>query len=215
MAPRNSPPVQILLFAGQKSMKLPKVRLSNLLLLMACFAILMAWQRDRNRLINQLTRGLNRSWANSQATGPPDTPGSGDLPTAWASLTPDGQREWIAAEYTKPIAADAIEVHETFNPGAVDKISAIDSLGNEITLWQGKDPAPPGAARSVSLFPVNTGGKKYAVYKLYLDSPKYPGWNEIDAIGIRHGEDEIDWAARIKSSSNFGQRAFGFFTPGL
>jgi hypothetical protein len=34
-------------------------------------------------------------WASAQATGPPNTPGFGDIQSAWASATPDATDEWL------------------------------------------------------------------------------------------------------------------------
>ncbi|HEX5243530.1 MAG TPA: hypothetical protein VFW23_09750, partial [Tepidisphaeraceae bacterium] len=44
-----------------------------------------------------------RAWGPEQATGKPDTwPRSGDIQTAWASKTPDGQPEWLELGYGPP-----------------------------------------------------------------------------------------------------------------
>jgi hypothetical protein len=42
-----------------------------------------------------------RSGGPEQATGPPDTPRAGDISTAWASQTADGQDEWLRLHYAK------------------------------------------------------------------------------------------------------------------
>ncbi|NQT13820.1 MAG: hypothetical protein HQ582_13790 [Planctomycetes bacterium] len=59
-----------------------------------------------------------------QATGPPDTPRAGDIRTAWASASPDGQKEWLLLDYAKVVRPTAVAVHETYNPGAVYQVSA-------------------------------------------------------------------------------------------
>ena len=40
-----------------------------------------------------------RAWGPEQALGAPDTPGSGDIQTAWASATQDGQDEWLELDF--------------------------------------------------------------------------------------------------------------------
>ncbi len=142
-------------------------------------------------------------WGNCQAEGAPDTRGSGDLRTAWASKTQDGQREWLIADYGESLSVRSIEVHETFNPGAVDKITGVDAIGMETTLWQGLDPAPVGAKRSVSVFTFQTQ-KKFSRFKVYIDSPRIKGWNEIDAIGVTTKSGTTKWAKKVSSSSSFG-----------
>lgn len=186
---------------------IPRLRLSNVFLLVACFAILFAWYRDRLALIAEYEARMNPaiSWSDHQVLGPPDTPGAGDIGSAWASSTQDGQREWLIVTYNNSVVPSAIEIHETYNPGAVDKIAGIDAFGIETVLWQGIDPAPAGAARSTSLFPV-TSKKKFRKFKVYIDSPTFPGWNEIDAIGVRSKLRGTQWASGVESSSSYGAR---------
>src|SRR5262249_35044537 len=65
-----------------------------------------------------------RAWGPEQATGAPDTLEAGDRQTAWASLTEDGQDEWLLLEYAKPVIPREIHVYETFNPGALYRVTA-------------------------------------------------------------------------------------------
>ncbi len=145
-------------------------------------------------------------WSAEQATGEPDTPGSGDIVTAWASATPDGQQEWLICEYAEFLRPQAVVIHETYNPGAVYKVSAINDDGEEVNVWKGKDPTPRDKPRGVSEIPlkVNFAIKKI---KVYIDSPAVRGWNEIDAVGLRDGDGEIHWATHVEASSTFGENA--------
>src|SRR5436853_930658 len=43
------------------------------------------------------------NWSVLQAVGPPDTPGAGDIVTAWASATTDSQKEWLILDYETPV----------------------------------------------------------------------------------------------------------------
>src|SRR5439155_24843995 len=45
------------------------------------------------------------NWSILQAVGPPDTPGAGDIVTAWASSSTDSQKEWLILDYEKPVIA--------------------------------------------------------------------------------------------------------------
>src|SRR5689334_10692647 len=91
--------------------------------------------------------GPKRSWGPEQATGEPDTPGAGDITTAWASETPDGQAEWLICEFEKPVQAIFLRVHETYNPGALVKVTAFGADGKELTAWEGQDPTAKGEQR--------------------------------------------------------------------
>lgn len=144
-----------------------------------------------------------RSWGPEQATGAPDTwPRSGDLPTAWASRTPDGQREWLQLTYASPDRPTAVLIYETFNPGAVDRITSVDQQGNETDLWSGTDPTPAGRDKGISIIPVHPDTDVKCI-RIYLDSPKVTGWNEIDAVGLLDEKGVTHWAVSATASSTY------------
>lgn len=96
-----------------------------------------------------------RNWGLEQATGKPDTPGSGDIVTAWASLTQDGQDEWLLLEYENSVIPSRIEIHETYNPGAVCRVTIFDEDNMEYEIWKGEDPTRQASSRGVSTIPVD------------------------------------------------------------
>lgn len=142
-------------------------------------------------------------WDTVQATGPPDTPGSGDITTAWASSSPDGMREWLVLDYDRPVIPKTIEIHETYNPGAVDRVTIFRDDGTEVTVWRGVDPTLTSASRGISKIPINVDFAVQRV-KIYINSPAVPGWNEIDAVGIVDTSGKKHWAEKAYASSSFG-----------
>ncbi len=88
------------------------------------------------------SRRPKRNWGPEQATGEPDTTMAGDIVTAWASASQDGQEEWLMLEYGEFVAPTAVLVHETFNPGALYRVTAFRPDGEEVELWKGADPTP-------------------------------------------------------------------------
>src|SRR5205085_7994565 len=70
------------------------------------------------------TPKAKRNWGPEQATGEPDTMMAGDIVTAWASLTQDGEDEWLLMEYAEPVVPKAVMVYETYNPGALYRVTA-------------------------------------------------------------------------------------------
>jgi hypothetical protein len=152
-------------------------------------------------------QAMKRAWGPEQAEGAPDTPGAGDIQSAWASLTPDGQKEWLICEFAEPVLPTAIVVHETYNPGSLEKISVFDADGQEQEVWTGTDPTPRTAARGISIIPIKTKFNVQKV-KLYFDSPAVPGWNEIDAIGLRSKDDNMQWAMKVTASTTYAQQEF-------
>jgi hypothetical protein len=146
-----------------------------------------------------------RGWGPEQATGPPDTPAAGDFTSAWASLTPDGQDEWMLLEYAEPILPAAVLVHETYNPGALVRVTAFKLDGEEVEVWKGKDPTTHDAGKGVSEIAVNVEFKTNRV-KIYLDSKAVPGWNEIDAVALRDAGGKTHWATGADASSTYADQ---------
>jgi hypothetical protein len=182
-----------------------RFRLSTLLLVMALAATLLSWRRERQVLLGEIERLRNPhpGWGVREATGPPDTSSFGDIPTAWASKTQDGQVEWLQLEFAAEVNPQAVHIHETHSPGAVTKITRVNILGNEETLWQGTDPTPVSALGGVSKIVVN-GRKPTSRIKIYLDSAAVPGWNEIDAVGLIDAQGQPHWATKASASSSYG-----------
>jgi hypothetical protein len=185
-----------------------RFRIITILLLMTIVAIALAWRQDHERLAAELYRIQNPdvAWSVEQATGPPNTTGPGDIRTAWASASPDSQQEWLLLEYESAVTPIAIHVHETYNPGAVVKVTHVPHFGLERALWEGTDPTQPSAGTGMSVLPV-TAGIKTGRIKIYIDSPAVAGWNEIDAVGLEYkvgSGTEIVWAKRAKASTSYG-----------
>ena len=157
---------------------------------------------------DELSRGqpaakAPRPWGPEQATGAPDTwPNAGDIQTAWASKTPDGQREWLELTYAAPVRAIALTIYETYNPGAVDRVTTFDADGNELELWSGADPTPADHDKGISIIPVHPTFDLTRI-RIYLDSPKVAGWNEIDAVGLLDAGGTTRWAASATASSTY------------
>jgi hypothetical protein len=153
-----------------------------------------------------------QGWGPEQATGAPDTPASGDFGTAWASLTPDAQNEWLLLEYDEPIQPKAIRIHENWNPGAVRRISAFDLKGEEVDVWSGEDPTAQDKEKGVSVIPLKVGFKTARV-RIFLASKEVEGWNEIDAVGMDDASGKTHWAsAAIASSTNAAPNERALFT---
>ncbi len=154
---------------------------------------------------SSLTPAVPRQWGPEQATGAPDTwPKSGDIGTAWASKTPDGQEEWLQLSYASPIRPTAVLVYETYNPGALTKITAIGEDGRETELWKGSDPTPPESGKGISVVAVHPQSEVKCI-KLYLDSVKVAGWNEIDAVGLVDESGQTHWATSATASSTYAE----------
>jgi hypothetical protein len=146
-------------------------------------------------------QGPPRSWGCEQAAGEPNTEGAGDIVTAWASATPDGQDEWLELTYAEEIKPVEVHVVETYNPGALFKVTA--ATGDmEAVLWKGEDPTARDAARGTSIVKVSAAIKTNKI-RIHLASKDVPGWNEIDAVGIKDETGKMHWAKSVVASSNY------------
>lgn len=151
------------------------------------------------------------NWSVLQAIGPPDTHGAGDIVTAWASSTTDSQKEWLMLDYETPVIPTQIDVHETYNPGALERVSIFNEANQEVTIWQGVDPTITTYSRGVSSVPVSVNFKTSRV-KIYLDSPRVPGWNEIDTVGLADNAGHTLWPINATASSSYGSSATAITT---
>ncbi len=142
------------------------------------------------------------SWSPGRAAGPPDTANHGDYSTAWASQSPDGGKEWLQVKYPKSVEISEINIHETYNSGAVSKVSAIMPDGKERVIWEGTMNAEEGVVeRAVKVPP----GVRSDQIRIELDTSRVPGWNEIDAVEIVGRDGRRQWGQESTASSYFGQ----------
>ena len=180
--------------------------LKTLLLLFLAAALALGWWSDRRKLTQEIydLKHPRRGWDTDQLLGPPNTERYGDIRTAWASKTQDDQDEWLVLEYARAVTPKSVEIYETYNPGAVTKVTVFDERGVEKVAWTGVDPTPQGSPGGVSTIPLKTQAKTRRI-KVYLASAAVPGWNEIDAVGLRHGKRGVQWAERAYSSSAYGR----------
>lgn len=144
-----------------------------------------------------------RSYAPEQAAGEPDTPRPGDQGSAWTAATPDGSPEWLVCEFKTPQVAVEVVVYENNAPGAITKLTVFQKDGKEVTVWQGVDPTPRDQPWGISVFPVKVDFP-FQKLKLSINSQEVPGYNEIDAVGLRAANGDIEWASGAEASSSYG-----------
>lgn len=193
------------------------------------------------------SRPVRAGWGADQATGAPNVAEAGDNRNAWASATKDNQPEWLELTYDPPVQAAAVMIYESYNPGALSRVTVQEAEGaashlqvsdvlikemiatnlqgeseptywparlqlitgaSEKSIWEGTDPVQSGAGKGVAIISVPAGVKAIRRVKLYLDSPRVQGWNEIDAVGLVNVQNgEVQWASSAAASSNYGESA--------
>lgn len=146
---------------------------------------------------------VRRPWSPEQATGAPDTHERGDNPTAWAPLEPNSGIQWLELEYSQAVEVAEVKVRQTFNPGAICKITALNAAGQETKIWEGKEHV--GEAPTEAAFTANSQVRTDRI-KVYLDTQRVAGWNEIDAVELIGRDGTRQWAIDAKASSSYADR---------
>jgi hypothetical protein len=123
-----------------------------------------------------------------QVVGAPNVyPRSGDLAGAWASKQPDGGDEFIEVGFAHPTRAHAIQIYETFNPGAVRSVEIITVSGRHELVYDNPGVGdlggqlPPAMIKTID---TQCTSEPVLAVRVTLASGQVPGWNELDAIGI-------------------------------
>lgn len=156
-------------------------------------------------IVEHWTGGDKRRWGHEQAAGEPDTGQPGDIPTAWASKSPDGGEEWIQLDYDRSVDLQQVSVVESHNPGAIRKVVAVLPDGTESPIWEGTMEPSTGDELVSSDFKVGSPVRAQSV-KVYLDTARVPGWNEIDAVQIVGRDGSKQWASASRASSSYADR---------
>ncbi|MBN8652802.1 MAG: hypothetical protein J0L67_15320 [Cytophagales bacterium] len=126
------------------------------------------------------------NWHAIKSIGEPDLyPTYGDLPGAWASATPDNQREFLVLGFTEPQTVKKIEIYETYSPGAIDTIYLLDVNSEKWKIVYAK-PAQTGLPAEARIFTIHLIETQYMAnaIRLAINSPAVASWNEIDAVAI-------------------------------
>jgi hypothetical protein len=153
---------------------------------------------------------LKRAWSPQQATGKPDAyryKNGIDCQLAWASLSEDDDAEWLELTWDIETETVGVDVYETFNPGALNRVVAFDADNKEIAEWQGIDPTPNNIPQGKGISKIRFDKPvKTSKIRLYFDSPKFSGWNEIDAVGLVDSAGKIHWATGANASSTYADK---------
>jgi hypothetical protein len=119
-------------------------------------------------------------WSAAQATGAPDTATCGDLPTAWASSSSTGQ-DSLTVYFEQPVFATAVDIYQTYNPGAIIQVTLIAPDGDESAVPKSADSDTPCPGTFELSFPPEFFVQ---AVRIDLDQTRTNNWNEIDAVEL-------------------------------
>jgi hypothetical protein len=122
------------------------------------------------------------SWSAAKVLGPPDAlPAGQDNASAWASAEADRGEEFIEVAFDRPHRMSGLDIHESFNPGAVSRVELLLAGGGRVAVQPAGAVAQPVAfLRRVDFACTD---QPVVGVRVTLNSAAVPGWNEIDAIG--------------------------------
>jgi outer membrane protein OmpA-like peptidoglycan-associated protein len=123
-------------------------------------------------------------FAPSKVLGAPDALPLGEISNnAWIPRK-EGANEFIEVKFLRSMAAQQVTVVENFNPGSITKIELIDTKGVSHEVYTNANPGPlPEPSRTLEVkFPA--ADYRTLGAKVYMNTGKVEGVNQIDAIGI-------------------------------
>ena len=96
----------------------------------------------------------------------------------------EGPNEFIEVRFARSIAAQQVTIVENFNPGSITKIELVDTKQVHHEIYSNPSPGPlPEAFRTLEVkFPA--AEYRTLGVKVYMNTAKVEGVNQIDAIGI-------------------------------
>lgn len=137
-----------------------------------------------------------------QVTGLPDTPNRhANARTAWAAEMPDQPSEWLILEYANAVHPKAVLVYEASNGGAITGLSVFNPEGEEVNVWSGRTLRTTTRGTIIpSVLEFNVPFQTNRI-RLTLNPESRPGWNQIDAVGLRDISGDVQWATKATASS--------------
>ncbi|MDH4042641.1 MAG: tetratricopeptide repeat protein, partial [Gammaproteobacteria bacterium] len=122
-----------------------------------------------------------------RATGAPDVPGVDDHPNAWCPAQRDSGSDWLELGFERAAPATEVRVRQSYGPGAIVKVEAIEPGGQAHTWWEGIDPfGQDGFAEDAVWFSVRVPATPYDVQKIRLtvNLGAHGRWKQIDAVQL-------------------------------
>ncbi|MBO2010416.1 OmpA family protein [Hymenobacter negativus] len=96
----------------------------------------------------------------------------------------EGPNEFIEVRFARSVSAQQVTIVENFNPGSITKVELVDTKGEHHEVYTNDKPGPlPEAYRTLEVkFPA--AEYRTLGVKVYMNTAKVEGVNQIDAIGI-------------------------------
>eukprot|EP00301_Raphidiophrys_heterophryoidea_P005957 c12444_g1_i2.p1 GENE.c12444_g1_i2~~c12444_g1_i2.p1 ORF type:complete len:2218 (+),score=558.81 c12444_g1_i2:626-7279(+) len=125
------------------------------------------------------------TWSASQVAGKPKVyPRNGDIQGAWAPKQSTGSMEYIELQFKSAVKFFGFEILETYNPGAVAKVSVLDpNTGDWVPVYEAEAQNQKiGKETRVFRPSITVPSFRSNAVRLDLDCTKATSYSEIDAV---------------------------------
>ncbi len=131
-----------------------------------------------------------------QILGQPNVmPRGGEAPTAWAVKFKDGKEAdknaFIRVEYENPSIIQQVVIAESFNPGAITKITLYGPEKQELVVYEGTAQSVNVESRMVNIFLDKPTDFPVEQLEIRLNPIAVAGLNQIDAVGVAECMDTV------------------------
>ena len=133
----------------------------------------------------------------NQVLGQPNVlPRGGEAPTAWGVKVKNGVETdddaYIVVEYEKPALIQQIAIAESFNPGAITKVTLYGpESGQELKVYEAAAQAANVKSRMMNIFLDKPTDFYVKQIEIRMNPVAVPGINQIDAVGIAECTDSV------------------------
>lgn len=146
---------------------------------------LLAQYRWADSVLGYSSQYSTGNWAAYQILGLPNTyPNCGDIATAWASASVDGQREYMELRFPGSAPVNTIQIYETNAPGAIDTVYVWNPGSSTWTAVYTATAASNPACPNKLLIRFTTTSFNVDRIRIAINSPAVSSWNELDAVAI-------------------------------
>jgi len=169
-----------------------------------------------SKVINFSSQFSKKEKAAYQVLGKPNVlPIGGDANTAWCVKEKDGNESdnnaYIKVGFNSPARIQQIVIAESFNPGAITKVTIFGGNGEEQIVYEKPAQNLGIKCRMTNIILPQVTEFYVSWVEVRMDPAAVIGSNQIDAIGITEEKDSIKWNINLipmvefpKSAENLG-----------
>ena len=171
-------------------------------LVMLSFPVLAQEVQWASGVVFQFNNYGEDEWSGLQVTGPPDAKPLGQLNPRAFRLHEKEAYGKLTLSYEEPQQVSQILIVESYLPGRISKVTAMDEKGNEHPIYEPTVKILNIPYRILSITFDKTPYKVSSV-SVHINTYYHSGWSQIDAVGIAEYPVGADYIAKLESKPNY------------